>query len=462
MKKTSNIMCFILVCLCIILAITTIVFFFLKGSPCNGNTLPPCESDCIHLSLKNSDPKELFSAPVFRVYADQIVSMDKQPRCFMKTNKGVRELFTAFSYAKTGLKGQVGLGFDQYAIVLANPNPQYEQDLVTYSVELYLYTDINYWSFNWNNNQGMRIFVTCKSNNDTCFKDWSYTHSGNIIPDPFTKGNDSIGHYLNWTPKPYPKTVFYDGDIVPGDPSKLADLPLFRIDQQLGGNLSKYGFLDGWRAHKCFDTYLFAPIFIPGIPDLRRMHYGLIRIPVPKVYTGPYDPLQEDLDVNYFSISTSYDPNLSAEELKDRILPFWTANGRMLENIQSEQKDQKTSAHLSYVMWVPATDLKELIKASPSTDPAIPPIVECDTLDSQGNSVRIKAYVLGYSDYCWIFRYRTPNPEWAGSPEHTRCVETVRENGPIVDETGWIPRIKMSDADSLTEFLGMVKSTVML
>lgn len=463
-KKSNNkLFTFIIVSLFILLFIITIVFF-LKKCICNGppeTKLPSCDSGCVRLSIVNSDPTELFSAPVFRVYADQIVSLDKQPKCYLTTNKGVRELFTAFSYAKTGLKGQIGLGFDQYALVFANPNPQYEQDLVTYTVELYLYTDINYWSFNWNNKQGVRIFITSKSNNDTCFKDWSYTYKNNVIPDPFTKNNNSIGCYLGWKPKHQPQTIFFDdqpNDIVlrDGPIADFIDLPIWRIDQQTGGNLSKYGFLDGWRGGTCFDTYLFAPIFVPLYKDVRKCNYGIIRIPVPNTYTGPYCPLKNDLDLNYFSVSTSYDPNLTPEALKDRMLPFWTVNGRMM-------KDHMTENGISYVIWMPVEDINDLLypdRSKPRPPPSpIPPMVEVSLSDNQGNPVTVKAFVLGKSDYCWIFRYRTANPDWEGNPNNAPCLETTAENyaqpieegvdGPL---KGWLPIIHGLDVDNYDSF----------
>lgn len=472
-KKTNNkLFCFIIVSLLILLSIITIVFF-LKQCKCNGppeTTLPSCDSGCVRLSIINSDPTELFSAPVFRVYSDQIVPLDKQPRCFLTTNKGVRELFTAFSYAKTGLKGQIGLGFDQYALVFANPNPQYEQDLVTHTVELYLYTDINYWSFNWNNKQGVRIFITDKSNNDTCFKDWSYTYNNNVIPDPFTKGNNTIGCYLGWIPEPQPQTIFFDDRqndyrIILGD-DKFQNIDIFRIDQQTGGNLSKYGFLDGWRAEHCFNTYLFGAIFVPPFFDYREYKYGIIRIPVPNTYTGAYCPLSDDLDLNYFSVSTSYDPNLTPEKLKARMLPFWTVNGRMMKKLQTESKDSQTGAHLSYVIWMPVEDINELIKSLPSDYPTtLPPIVEFDQIADDGVTViPVRAYVLGYSDYCWIFRYRTPSTVWDGNPDKADCVEKSVENHPIIPEQmkGWLPTILGSKATSSGEFLGLLKTQKLL
>lgn len=462
-KKTNNkLFSFIIVSLFILLFIITIVFF-LKKCICNGppeTQLPSCDSGCIRLSIVNSDPAELFSAPVFRVYADQIVPLDKQPKCYMTTNKGVRELFTAFSYAKTGLKGQIGLGFDQYALVFANPNPQYEQDLVTYTVELYLYTDINYWSFNWNNKQGVRVFITSKNNNDTCFKDWSYNYKNSVIPDPFTNDNNSIGCYLGWKPQPIPKTIFTNDNPIDNDLS-LIDLPIFRIDQQTGGNLSKYGFLDGWRAKKCFDTYLFGPIFVPPFADHRGNKYGIIRIPVPNTYTGPYCPLKEDLDLNYFSISTSYDPNLTPAELKTRMLPFWTVNGRMMKELMTENK-------ISYVVWMPTEDINELIKPDPSKPPhppsTIPPVVEFEVSDESNNPVKIQAYVLGYSDYCWIFRYRTPNPEWPGNPNNADCPEKSLDNKriPVGGLNGWLPTILASTATNAKEFLDSLKKEKLL
>lgn len=470
-KKSNNkFFCWVVVSLFILLFVVTVVYF-LRTCQCNGPSetkLPSCDSGCIRLSIINSDPTELFSAPVFRVYADEIVPREKLPRCFLTTNKGIRELFTAFSYSKTGLKGQIGLGFDQYAMVFANPNPQYEQDLVTHSVELYLYTDVNYWSFNWNNKQGVRIFITCKNNNETCFKDWSYTYNNHVIPDPFAKGNDSIGCYLGWKPQPQPQTIFLDdtpSHIVSGDES-LQDIPVFRIDQQTGGNLSKYGFLDGWRAHECFNTYLFGNIFVPGILDFREYKYGIIRFPVPNTYTGPYCPLEEDLDLNYFSVSTSYDPNLSPDELKSRMLPFWTVNGRMMKNLQTEMTDSKTGAHLSYVIWMPVEDINELRASLPATYPVtLPPVVAFDQTDADGNIIKVKAYVLGYSDYCWIFRYRTPNPAWNGNPDHAECFEKSMDNRriPIDGLSGWVPTIRASKTvTSGKQFLDALKTEKLL
>lgn len=428
---------------------------------CGNVELPTCGSDCVCLTIINSDPSELFSAPVFRVYTDQIIEYSKLPRCFLVTNKGNRELFIAFSYAKTGLKGQIGLGFDQYATVFANPNPQYERDLITYSVQLYTYTDVNYWSFNWNNKQGVRIFVTCKSDNNTSLNTWSYKHGTNGIPDPYKLGNPSIGCYLSQSANT-PTDLYKIYEYIPTEPVSgetviTGDtLPMFRIDQQTGGNLSKYGFLDGWRAGECFDTYLFGPIFVPLYENFKKYTYGIIRIPVPNVYVGPYCPLNERLDLNYFSLSTSYDPNLTPDVLKDRILPFWTVNGRMM-------KDQVSANGCAYVIWMPVDKIKEADFYEP--DNPIPPLVrfELPTTDSEGNPsspLVINAFVLSLSDYCWIFRYRVPDKDWDGNPDRAKCFETTASNRKIlpVELNGWLPTIYGTSAGNFDEFLAHIKT----
>lgn len=434
-----------------------IIVYLLLSKKCNEcktieTTLPKCDKNCVQLSIVNSDPSELFSAPVFRVYTDQIVDLSKLPRCFMTTNKGIRELFIAFAYTKTGLKGQIGLGFDQYAIVFANPNPQYERDLVTNSVELFFYTDVNYWSFNWNNKQGVRIFITCKNSNETSMNTWSYQNGTTIIPDPFKAANSTIGCYLtnSSTENKYVRTEIKPSPLSGEEVIKRKDLPIFRIDQQTGGNLSKYGFLDGWRAGECFNTYLFGPIFVPLHQDFTEYDYGIIRIPVPNVYTGPYCPLDQDLDLNYFSLSTSYDPNLKPEELQKRVLPFWTVNGRMM-------KDNVNENGCSYVIWMPVEDIKSLSIYNP-TDP-MAPILQFNVPNPENNEpMLVNAFILGKSDYCWIFRYRTPNPNWEGNPDNAHCSLTTFPNPPIQQKelNNWLPIIAGTSATSLDEFLSFI------
>lgn len=458
---TSKRMMMILLFLILLLSSIITVWAIRTRCHCDGDNnhpppavLPSCEDGrCVHLSIKNSDTGALFSAPVFRVYKDTIVPIDKLPRCFMKTNKGLRELFIAFSYSKTGLKGQIGLGFDQYAIVMANPNPQYEKDLVTESLEVFFYTDVNYWSFNWNRNDGMRVFITCKSgpDNETPLKEWVYSHKKQPIPDPYTLGNSSLGCYLSGTggddatKRTKQQIVYFDPSKPPIIPDhRLHYLPIFRIDQQTGGNLSKYGFLDGWRARECFNTYLFGPIFVPSYRAFRDYKYGIIRIPVPGVYDTAACPIRDEYDVSYFSLSTSYDPNLSSEDLKKRLLPFWTVNGRMLKQIQNDRG-------VAYVIWAQKEDIEPLIDPA---NPDVPPVVEA-TLTVHDHPIKIRAFVLGWSDYCWIFRYRTPNPAWEGSPDNAPCYEEVAENRPInpVVMKGTLPTILGSESPSFSEFL---------
>jgi hypothetical protein len=176
---------------------------------------------------------------------------------------------------------------------------------------------------------------------------------------------------------------------------------------------------------------------------------------VPNVYKGPYCPLNETLDLNYFSLSTSYDPNLTPAELQQRILPFWTVNGRMM-------KDHMSTNGVAYVIWMPVHDIKQLDIYQKDPLNPLAPILSFDvTPTASTDPMTVNAFILGKSDYCWIFRYRVPNIEWRGSPDHALCFETTQANRPIrpAELGGWLPSIQGTNATSLSEFMDFLKQT---
>ena len=382
------------------------------------------------LIVQNKDsslPK--WSNVIFRIYKDTMTTTEDQ---LSRITYGQFTFPLYYWYYKNSFEeGQKNNAYDQYAIAYALRKP-----VTIRSVQATNLTNINYWSLNFTDDNSVsttNYYVSGKS--PSPLFPTTYKNNSVQVPDPFADGSPTTSCYTLQLQRRQCRQLrtesvyFIDLNYIVENVGNIVSV--YRPDKESSDLIGKYG--DDYVPGTCLTTYLIAPVYSTQFSQFPDYNYGQIKITLGNIYTTNGCQTQQEFDAQYFSVSSTQDPNITFDEY----LPFWTVNARMLRSIANDAGE-------AYVFWAPFDVVKERKQNPRPTDTVTaayePPLI----VGTNGE----KGYLLQKSTYMYIFRYRDANPAWQGAPSNAPCYDYTSENKPITTELGpYVPLLEGSDTN---------------
>jgi len=282
-----------------------------------------------------------------------------------------------------------------------------------------------------------------------------YTFNDQKVPNPFVHGNDTTNCFPLCKPNNRKARYFLlanlphwiiDSIRVPQkilpDTYRPSDgrIGVYRVDAET----SQQSFIPENERTSCFDDYLFTSVqyrqtHITKFDENDYIGYGILRVPVFHGYvtTKPCGVWDAGFDTAYYSISF----HVTNKIKNPPMLPFWTINLRMLEQIADKDG-------YAYIFWAPYQDVVSRM-SSPTQN--TPPIVQW------GNR---RGALFQTPTGRIIFRYKQVNKDWKGYPGNAICYCDDQSNRAITDQltdksTGinYCPSVYGQSFSSLEEFL---------
>jgi hypothetical protein len=200
-------------------------------------------------------------------------------------------------------------------------------------------------------------------------------------------------------------------DFVHLDTGKIG---VFRVDKET----SLMSFISEEVKTSCFEDYLFSSVqyrqleFPVSDISLFFKTFGIMRITLMNGYmTSQCIQWNASIDVNYFSVTF----HVSNQFYDPLLLPFWTVNLRQLYDIVD------TDGY-AYIFFAPYQDV---VSHMDTPDQHTPPIIQWG---------HRRGYLVQTPTGRIIYRYKDPNPFWAGYPGHAPCYETFLQNRAITTQ----------------------------
>lgn len=338
-------------------------------------------------------------------------------------------------------RGQIGLGFDQYAqyLVAALPAGENGDLMINGTYQQVAYLSATLYSYPEESQQGQ-----LHTRQETIFDKEMNTIGDNGL-NPYMDGNPSVFAYTVSSLKN--NNIIIDAvnhwATSINTSSKLNLLNRqFKLPQSNNSRVNtEQTNVDGkiamYRVDKLSSTEVTADDIAPDGCS-RAYLYGykaesqqveIIRIKVPTTFIEDDTPdsIFGNYQASYFSISSHKTidtptpiPPVSRtkdEESQPRLLSYWSVNSRMLNKYVDKDG-------YAYVFFVPDEYVNNLAieQHTPVTQP---PILTWGMYNG---------YVLGEPNYAIILRYRNPNSTWQGSPENAKCYATPEQLKPVTKQ----------------------------
>lgn len=334
---------------------------------------------------------------------------------------------------------------DQYASYFVYNVPESEKQHKHFTIKGYGIENVNYVSI-----QYVTVFMGCiyhfvRYFTDLLADDIRFFVKNQQVKNPFQFGNPNTACYGKNPVSELPSRISSNDhsqkliSAHSNSATPISAIPVYR--------LSKYTtdtefVVEQKDVNTCSNTYLFCrPISPEKSRQFDLKFYGILRIKVPNVYS-PLMGCQtmQDYDALYFSISAMQ------EKQRPNITSFWTVNSPMIEKTKDEDG-------FAYVFWMPEVEFIGKFKLNSTT----PPIIQWGDY---------KGYVLPAPTFAFYIRYKSPNPNWKGSPVNAKCHLNEKTNKPVTsDQLGdWLPsaygeNFKNFDAFINSKSIGIIENS---
>lgn len=294
----------------------------------------------------------------------------------------------------------------------------------------YPLNNVNYWSFLVGDRESLVLYKTISGDSELC----EYSVNGEKVDNPFVSGGRTTNCYsfsptdnspVNYFPLANFTSIFNIIEARLKDEKRIlpdfyhsqdGKIGVFRVDKET----SMASFITEKVKTSCFDDYLFSSVqFRENLKILDNfsyddfISYGILRVRVMDGFITTEDcgSWKKDFDVGYFSVTFHTTDKL----LDPPLLPFWTANLRMLKEMADEQG-------YAYLFWAP---YEEVFRRMKDVHQRTPPVVQWG---------HRKGYLFQTPTGRIIYRYKQVNPDWAGYPGNALCYPTYLDNKAITDE----------------------------